>query len=52
MTDEMMMFRTAAASHFRQTTMPTTHQSILTDRMLFLTPNQQHQRTEGSWQLL
>jgi len=32
---------------FRQTTTPTPHHSMFTDWMLFLTPNQQCQSTEG-----
>jgi len=35
----------------RQITTPTTHHSIFTGRMLFLTPNQQCQSTEGRMQL-
>jgi len=31
----------------RQITIPTPHHSIFTGQMLFLTPNQQHQSTEG-----
>jgi len=33
--------------HSRQTTIPAPHHSIFTGRMLFLTPNQQCQSTEG-----
>ena len=33
-------------SRSRQITTPTTHRSIFTDRVLFLTPNQQCQSTE------
>ena len=36
-----------SALHSRQTTTPTPHHSIFTDRMLFLTPNQHCQSTEG-----
>jgi len=35
------------APHPRQITTPTPHHSIFTGRMLFLTPKQQCQRTEG-----
>ena len=35
----------------RQITIPTPHHSIFTGQMLFLTPNQQHQSTEGYWML-
>jgi len=36
-----------SAPRSRQTTTPTPHQSSFTGRMLFLTPNQQCQGTEG-----
>jgi len=36
-----------SAPHFRQITTPTLHHSIFTGRVLFLTPNQQCQSTEG-----
>ena len=36
------------AHRFRQITTPTPHHSIFTGRMLFLTPNQQCQSTEGN----
>jgi len=36
------------APHSRQITMPVPHHSIFTGWMLFLTPNQQCQSTEGS----
>jgi len=36
-----------SAPHSRQITTPTPHHSIFTGRMLFLTPNQQCQSTEG-----
>jgi len=39
-----------SAPHSRQITTPTPHQSMFTGRMLFLTPNQQCQSTEGNWQ--
>ena len=37
-----------SASCSRQITTPTPHHSIFTGRMLFLTPNQQRQSTEGT----
>ena len=37
-----------SAPHSRQITTPTPHHSIFTGRMLFLTPNQQCQSTEGT----
>ena len=37
-----------ASLHSRQITTPTPHHSIFTGQMLFLTPNQQCQSTEGS----
>jgi len=37
-----------SAPHSRQITMPTPHHLIFTGRMLFLTPNQQCQSTEGT----
>ena len=37
-----------SAPRSRQITTPTPHHSIFTDRMLFLTPNQQCQSTEGT----
>ena len=37
-----------SAPHCRQITTPTPHHSITTDRMLFRTPNQQCQSTEGN----
>ena len=41
-----------SAFRCRQITTPTHHRSIFTGRMLFLTPNQQRQRTEGlNWLL-
>jgi len=36
-----------SAPHSRQITTPTPYQSIFTGQMLFLTPNQQYQSTEG-----
>jgi len=36
-----------SAPHSRQITTPTPHHSIFTGRMLFMTPNQQCQSTEG-----
>jgi len=36
------------APRSRQITTPTRHHSIFTGRMLFLTPNQQHQSPEGT----
>jgi len=36
-----------SAPRSRQTTTPTSHRSMFTGRMLFLTPNQQRQSTEG-----
>ena len=39
-----------SAPRSRQTTTPTPHHSISTGRMLFLTPNQQCQSTEGTTQ--
>jgi len=36
-----------SASRSTQVTRPTTHHSIFIVRMLFLTPNQQYQSTEG-----
>jgi len=39
--------RKQSAPHCRQMTTPTPHHSIFTGRMLFLTPNQQFQSTEG-----
>jgi len=36
-----------SAPHSRQITTPTPHHSIFTGRMLFLTPSQQCQSTEG-----
>ena len=41
-----------SAHCFRQITTPTPHHSIFTGRMLFLTPNQQCQSTEGNCELL
>ena len=41
-----------SAPHSRQISTPTPHQSIFTGRMLFLTPNQQCQSTEGTTNLL
>jgi len=38
-----------SAPRSRQITTPTPHNSIFTGRMLFLTPNQQCQITEGNW---
>ena len=38
-----------SAPRSRQITTPTPHHSIVTGRMLFLSPNQQHQRTEGKY---
>ena len=37
-----------SAPHSRQTTTPTPNHLIFTGRMLFLTPFQQHQSTEGT----
>jgi len=37
-----------SAPHSRQITTPTPHHSIFTGRVLFLTPNQQCQSTEGN----
>jgi len=37
------------APRFRQTTTPTPHHSVFTGRVLFLTPNEQYQSTEGNW---
>ena len=37
-----------SAPRSRQITMPLPHQSVFTGRMPFLSPNQQHQSTEGS----
>ena len=37
-----------SAPRCRQITTPTPHQSIFTDRILFMTPNQQRQSTEGN----
>jgi len=37
-----------SAPRSRQITTPTPHHSIFTGRMLFLTPSQQHQNTEGT----
>jgi len=37
-----------SAPRFRQITTPTSHHSIFTGRMLFLTPDQQRQRTEAN----
>ena len=39
--------RKKSAPRSRQITTPTPHQSVFTGRMLFLTPNQQCQSTEG-----
>jgi len=36
-----------ASLHPMQTTTPTSHHSVFTGRMPFLTPNQQSQSTEG-----
>jgi len=41
-----------SAPRCRQITTPTPHHSIFTGRMLFLTPNQQRQSTEGSGSLI
>jgi len=58
MKQNMMGFWDAAASagpyannlhHSRQTTTPAHRHSIFTSRMLFLTPNQQCQSTEGTY---
>jgi len=54
MTQETMRFWNAVASAgqyapcSRQITTPTSHHSTFTGRMLFLTPNQQCQSTEGT----
>jgi len=39
-----------SAPRSRQITTATPHHSIFTGRMLFLTPNQQCQSSEGNWQ--
>ena len=39
--------RKQSAPRSRQMTTPTPHHSVLTGRILFLTPNQQRQSTEG-----
>jgi len=36
-----------SAPRSREITMPVTHHSVFTGRMIFLPPNQQHQSTEG-----
>jgi len=38
-----------SAPRCRQITMPAPHHSVFTGRMLFLSPNQQRQSTEGMW---
>jgi len=38
-----------SAPRSRQVTMPAPHRSVFTGRMSFLTPNQQHQSTEGTY---
>jgi len=40
-----------SAPHSRETTTPTPHHSMFTDRMLFLTPNQQRKALKAVFQM-
>jgi len=47
--DHAQTIGTSRLSHTRQITTPAPHHSIFAGRMLFLTPNQQCQSTEGKF---